>query len=70
MIYDNVKRICDERGLSFHALELQAGISNGLIDDWKDGGNPKISTVMKIAQALKVSVDDLLKGGTEDAQCR
>lgn len=68
MIYDNVKRICDERGLSLHALEQQAGIANGLIDDWKDGGNPKISTVMKIAQTLRVSVDELLKVGETNAQ--
>lgn len=61
MLYDNIKRLCADRGLSLHALEKQAGIGNGLIDDWKDGGDPKISTLAKIAQTLEVSVEDLIK---------
>lgn len=59
-IYDTIKDLCEDRGLTIFSLEQKAGIANGLIDNWKDGGNPKIGTLVKIAQALDVTVDTLI----------
>lgn len=58
----NLAKIRKEKGWSQEKLAQEAGISyNTLIKIERDGiKNPKIETVIKLAEALKVSVDELL----------
>lgn len=62
MIYENVKMLCRERGISICQLEKACDIGNGVIGKWKDRkANPSIATVQKLEKYFGVSVDELLK---------
>jgi len=59
----NIKRLRQEKGLSQDKLSKLADLSlNTVVKiELDDSPNPTIETVQKIAKALEVSVDDLLK---------
>lgn len=58
-----VKRLRGKTGLSQEKLARLADVSNNTIINIEAGkqGNPTIETLKKIAKALEVSVDALLK---------
>lgn len=60
LIYENVKKIADKKGISISALEREAGIGNGVISGWKES-YPRISTLSAVARVLKVKVDYLIR---------
>ena len=60
MIYDNVKKLCEESGISIFTLETQLGIGNGTIGRWKDS-KPLAETLKKVADYFHVSMEDLMK---------
>ena len=67
MIYENVKRLCDERNISIWALERACGIANGAIGKWNGRIKaPRIDTVKAIADYFGVTVDALLKPNEEN----
>ena len=43
MIYDNVKRVCDEKGISVGKSEKELDLSNGSVCKWNESepGDPK-----------------------------
>ena len=59
----NIKRFRQDKGLSQDKLSKLADLSlNTVVKiELDDSPNPTIETVQKIAKALEVSVDDLLK---------
>lgn len=59
----NIKRLRQEKGLSQDKLSKLADLSlNTVVKiELDDSPNPTIETVQRIAKALEVSVDDLLK---------
>ena len=59
----NIKRLRQEKGLSQDKLSKLADLSlNTVVKiELDDSPNPTIKTVQRIAKALEVSVDDLLK---------
>ncbi len=59
MIVNNIRRLCNERGISFWALERATGIGNGVIAKWENK-SPRIDTLQKVADYFGVTVDDLL----------
>ena len=60
MVYDNVKRIADERKIPIAKLERKADIANGTIGKWKTG-MPRMDSLKKVADYLNVTVDELIK---------
>ena len=64
MIGKNVKRLRREKGISQDRLSKLADISLNTISkiELDENPNPTIETVQKIAGALGVSVEQLLKG--------
>lgn len=60
MIYDNVKRLSDEKGISISQLEKEAGLGNGTIGGWRTSA-PRLDSLQAVAKVLKVKVDKLLK---------
>lgn len=63
MIYENVKRLCDENKISIWQLERKCCIGNGTIGKWAlRGSSPRINVLQKIAAYFNTSVDALLKG--------
>ena len=61
MVFENILRECEERGITIAKLEKESGLKNGTIRKWKNG-NPTIASLEKVADYLKVSVSWLLKG--------
>lgn len=60
--YDNLKSLCDERGVSITKTVEICGGSTGSIGGWKAGKWPNSEIVFKIATRLDVSCDRLLLG--------
>lgn len=58
----NLKRIRTEKNMSQGDIARALGVDRGYISNIENGKrNPTLATIAKIAQALKVSVDELLK---------
>lgn len=60
MLYDNVKRVCDEKKISVGKLEKELELSNGSICKWNES-EPGIRKVQKVANYLGVNIEELLK---------
>lgn len=58
-LVERIKRLCDERSVSFAEVERKTGISNGQIRRW-DTSSPKTGNVEKVADYFDVSMDYLL----------
>ena len=57
-----LKRLRDERGLTQEQLAKRSGVSHGYLARLEIGmHDPSLSTLAKLAKALKVTVDELLQ---------
>ena len=59
MIYDNIKKICKEKGFSVSSVEKQARLSTGAISKWNTS-SPTIEKLQAVATVLKVNVNKLI----------
>lgn len=59
MIYNNVKSLCDEKGLTIMALEQRAGLANGTVGAWRTS-KPMAESLLKVARVLEVTMDELM----------
>ena len=57
-MYNKIKILCKEKGISIHALEKEIGLGGGTISRWQNS-NPRFETVLKVANYLGVSIDFL-----------
>jgi len=62
MFYDNLKFICEQKGLKITPIVLECGGTKGVIGGWKKGAAPNSDIVMKLAVRLDVPTDLLLFG--------
>lgn len=60
MIYDTIKAICEEKGMSVSQLEKKAGLTNGSISKWNNH-IPQADRLQAVAKVLKVKMEKLLK---------
>mgnify|MGYP000412839367 FL=1 len=60
MLYDNVRRMCEQKGISVSMLEKKMEFSNGSISKWNDN-EPGIRKVQKVADYFGVAIEDLLE---------
>ena len=61
-----VKELLKQKGMTAKELAAKLGISEGaLSQSIKDGANPNLQTISKIASALGVSVSDLFAAPKE-----
>ena len=60
MILSNIRRLCAEKGMSISLLEKKSGLKNATICKWEKCV-PRVDTLKKVADALGVTVDDLLR---------
>ena len=58
-IYDKIKKICKEKGLSVTYVEKKAELGNGLISKWNDSV-PSVANLKNVASILEVTVDELI----------
>ena len=66
MLYDNVKSLCGERGISISVLERELDFPRSSICKWNEN-EPGIRKVQKVADYLKVSIEELLNKDTTSA---
>ncbi|OGE79961.1 MAG: DNA-binding protein [Candidatus Doudnabacteria bacterium RIFCSPHIGHO2_01_FULL_48_180] len=58
----NLKRIRTEKGISQGDIVRALGMGRGFVSNIENGkGNPTLTTITKLAKALGVSADELLK---------
>lgn len=62
MYLKNLSKIREKKGWSREKLAVESGVSYNTIVKIEYGGikNPKIGTVIKLAKAFRVKVDDLV----------
>ena len=60
MIYQNIKSIADSQKVSIRKIEQGTGITLGSIYHWNDV-KPSVDKVVKVANYLGVTVEELLK---------
>lgn len=62
--FERIKKYAKLRGLSLQKVALAAGLSKNMIYQYKDGTNPSMKTLNKIADVLNVEPNDLLSDTT------
>lgn len=60
MLFDNIKSLCERKGISVWRLERDLGFSNRSVSKWNET-DPGIRKVQKVADYLGVAIEDLLK---------
>lgn len=68
-IYENIKEIAEEHGLSLKEVAIKAGIGENSIYRWRLN-RPSTSSLQKVAKALHVDVADLTTEDDETPQFR
>ena len=61
MLYDKIKALCEEQGISIAELERRADLGNGTIGKWKTI-SANLDTLAKVSNVLNITVSDLLDG--------
>lgn len=67
MFYDNIKKVCEQKGTSISAVLAAIGRATGNTGNWKIGKYPRVDIIMEMAEYLGVSTDLLLYGTEKDA---
>lgn len=60
MFYEKFSAACKRAGVSPTAAAASANISASVVTGWKQGSEPKLETACKAAEALGLSLDELL----------
>lgn len=64
MIYDNIKTIAKQQGVSIAQIERHFDFARGAIAKW-DEHKPSIERLTRVADYLHVTVDNLIKESDE-----
>lgn len=62
--FERIKKYAKTRGMSLQKVAIEAGLSKNMIYQYKDGTNPSMKTLHKIAEVLHVEPNDLLSDTT------
>jgi len=60
MIFENIKRIAEDRGKSISAMERELSFGNGTIHSWKCC-SPTVNNLKSVADYLDTTIDELMK---------
>lgn len=66
-LVEKIKSLCDDRGITFAALERRLDFGNGTIRKW-DNATPSGDKLARVADFFNVSVDYLLGRNEDDSQ--
>lgn len=58
-LYENVVKLCQERGICVHGLEKELGFGKSTIRNWRKT-SPRIDSVKKVAAYFEASLDALV----------
>lgn len=60
-MFERIKALCAEKGITVQTLEMMSGLSNGTITHWRNS-NPRVSAVYAIANVLNSTVEYIYTG--------
>lgn len=60
LIYNKIKEICKQKGISVTCLEKKAGLSNGAISKW-NSSSPTADNLQAVAKILNVTLDEIIE---------
>ena len=60
MIFDRIKKICKEKGISVTSVEKKAGLSHAAIRKWNKS-SPTVESLQAVAKVLDVTLDKLVE---------
>lgn len=60
MLYEKVKEICKEKGISVSAVERELGFGNGTITKWNDV-SPNVYSLKKVADFFNKPIEFFLE---------
>ena len=60
-LYETIKELCKEKGISIAKLEREVKLSIGSISHWRVS-DPKVGNVKAVADYLQCTIDELVKG--------
>jgi len=63
VIYEKIKQIADEKGVTIYRIEKDCKLANGIIAKWGKTAqqSPKVENLIKVANYLDTPLDVLLK---------
>lgn len=63
MIYEVIKEIADQKGISIYRIEKDCGMSNGIIAKWGKTAqqSPKVDNLIKVAVYLETPLETFLE---------
>ena len=67
LLYDNIKKLCKEKGISISELEKALDFPRSYICKWNEN-EPGIRKVQKVANFLGVPIEDLLESELEEVK--
>lgn len=67
-LVNKIKKMCDEKGMTFASLERELKFGNGTIRKW-DNATPSGDKLAKVADFFNVSVDYLLDRDVNTNSC-
>ena len=60
--FQNLEKLVSDKGITFYVLAKKLGYSSTLFSDWKSGkAMPKTDKLLRIAEYLGVTVEELIK---------
>ena len=62
--FNNIQRLCNEKGISVTALGQELGLSNATTAGWRKGSQPRGKTLKMLADYFDVTVDQLMSEPT------
>lgn len=60
MLFNKIKQLCEEKGISIYRLEKEVGLSKGAISKWGES-EPAASKLYAVAKLLGTTVEKLLE---------
>lgn len=60
MLYDKIKGVCKEKGVSVSLVEKESGLSNGTISKWNKS-SPTVDKLKAVADYFGVSIEYFLE---------
>jgi len=60
VLFDNIKQLCDKKGISISKLENECGFGQGTIYKWKKV-SPSLGNLQKVADYFKTTINKLVK---------
>ena len=59
-LFNNIKTLCDEKGIKITNLEKELGFGGGIISRWGNNADPSLSKIVDIADYFNVTIDELI----------